>query len=118
MGMILKFKRCRGLRVWRWGRVQVELWWCPSLETIPPHTHEEFDGLIVYLAGRMLFWTETKSRVIGWRDWLKTLSIPAGTMHGAIGRGRFGCLFLNFERWKHDRPSSAAIDFRVPGATG
>ena len=115
MGLVRKHKRCRGLLLWKWGRTQVELWWCPAREIFESHRHEEFDGRIVYLAGRMFFWTDwnSKSRRIGWRDFLKTLSIPAGTEHGAIGKGWFGCLFLNIETWKHDRPTSAAVDFRV-----
>jgi hypothetical protein len=112
--MIVRHNRCRGLKLWKWGRTQIELWWCPALEKIETHTHEEFDGLIVYLAGKMVFWTPTKTRVIGWRDFLKTLKIPAGLPHGAIGRWPHGCLFLNFERWKN-APTSASTDFVLHG---
>ena len=114
MGLLRKHNSCRGLLLWKWGRTQAELWYCPRGEVIDSHTHEEFDGLIVYLFGGMIVWTEAKGcRVIGWRDWLKTLRIPAGLKHGAIGDWPRGCLFLNIETWKHDRPTSAAVDFRV-----
>lgn len=111
--MIVRHNRCRGLKLWKWGHTQIELWWCPGGEVIEPHTHEEFDGLIVYLFGSMVFWTPTKRRAIGWRDFLKTLKIPSGLAHGAIGR-KPGCLFLNFERWKN-APTSAATDFVLHG---
>ena len=113
MGLLRKHNRCRGVCLWKWGRTQVELWGCPAWELIEEHTHEEFDGLIVYIGGEMTFWTPTKRRRIGWRDFLKTLRIPAGCPHKALGTGLFGCLFLNIETWQHDRPTSAAVDFRV-----
>lgn len=114
--MFIRFQRCVGVMVWRWKRTQVEVWFCPRGELVPPHSHRGFDSLIVHLAGRMVFWAEGRGRVLNWGDvgWSKL--IPAGAEHGLIVRGPFG-VFVNFETWKHDGPTSAVDDFILPGGT-
>lgn len=107
--MSVRFQNCRGwtlLRAWRW---QVELWWCPRGECIPAHTHQQFDGRLVFLGGRMRWLLGHRSRLVTWRDVLRSWSVPAGAVHGAEVVGGFG-LFLNIERW-HGTPTSAAVDF-------
>lgn len=107
--MISRFQRCIGLRLLRLGRWQVELWWCPRREVIPEHTHLQFDGMLVFLGGRMRWSMAGRERSVGWRDLLRAWRVPAGIPHAARVTGRFG-LFLNIEHWSGD-PTSAAIDF-------
>ena len=107
--MITRFQRCLGVRLLRLGRWQVELWLCPRGEVIPPHTHQYFDGRLVFLAGSMLWTLAGQTREVGWRDVLRCWRVPAGTNHGATVTGRFG-VFLNIEQWQ-GVPSSAATDF-------
>lgn len=38
--------RCRGVVLWRWGCLQVELWWIPAGERVPAHTHPHVDSTL------------------------------------------------------------------------
>lgn len=107
--MITRFQRCLGIRLFRLGRWQAELWLCPRGQVIPPHTHRYFQGRLVFVAGRMEWTLEGRTRDVGWRDVLRSWPVPAGANHGAVVTGWFG-VFLNIERWQ-GRPTSAATDF-------
>lgn len=113
--MILKFQRSTGVRLWRAGRRQWELWLCPRGEVIPGHTHERMDARIFFLGGGMIFrvWREGgwRERVMGLWSVGKGFLIRAGEVHGAVVTGWFG-LFLVSEIWSCE-PTSAVVDFRV-----
>ena len=101
-----KHKRCRGIRLWKWGRFQIELWWFPQSEEIEPHVHKHIDSNIVLLYGVM-------SGNIGGqngfpRTW-KGYPVPAGVIHSA--KAYTNCIFINIERWTSDDVTSAAVDF-------
>lgn len=103
--MIRKHKRCRGLRIWKWNSLQVEVWFCPSFEYIEPHVHERIDSTIVMLLGDMAGTIGKETGLV--RHW-KRYRVPAGVKHSA-SVGLF-CIFANVERWQGE-PTSAADDF-------
>ena len=111
--MITKFQRCRGLRLFRWGRFQIELWYCPARETIPLHSHPNIDSTIVHLFGWVHWYIELDNvpygKYLGASNIGKSHKVPANTVHAATCYSPL--LFLNIERWSCT-PSSAAIDFK------
>lgn len=109
--MINRHNKCVGLTIFRLGRRQLELWYCPQGEIIEPHVHNKIDSTLIILGGSMTGYIGERHGRIGWRDFLRFFFIPAGVVHGANITGRF-CLFANFETWrKGDALTSAAIDF-------
>lgn len=110
-GVFHRHQRSRGVVLWRWGSVQVELWYLPAEERILPHTHPRIDSTLYlfswdadigvrrpgehwdYGAGG---WLGKRFR-IGPRDqhWISTWS-PT--------------LVLNVQRWVGS-PTSAAVDW-------
>lgn len=108
--MILRFQNIFGVRLFRVGRFQAELWLCPRGEKIPEHAHDKMDSRITFLGGAMIFTRDKKSIPLDWRRIGRSFKVRAGQAHGAEVTGRFG-LFLNLERWT-TAPSSAATDFR------
>lgn len=107
--MIIRFQKIRGIRLFRWGKTQAELWLAPGGETLPMHTHTHCSSRIIYLLGKMTFWFGPHSCDLSMRSFLKNFVIPAGAPHGGQVTGRF-VLFINFERW-NSTPTSAAHDF-------
>lgn len=105
--MILRHGRCLGLRLFRWGRKQLEIWFAPKDERIESHIHQTMDSKIVLLVGRV--WGRNGSKT-GLVHALHSYLIPASTPHSAYALTV--CIFLNFETWKDSNPiSSACVDF-------
>lgn len=105
--MIHRHNRCLGLTLFRWGRRQVEIWFCPKGEIIERHSHAKIDSRIILMCGRMFGDIGTR---YGHPRKFKSYLIPAGTGHGAKVERR--CIFLNIETWKpRASVTSAAIDF-------
>ena len=111
MGLFLQFERARGVRLWRRGHSQAELWYCPRGYTIPEHVHDEMASRITFLGGRMLFRRDDRTLHLDWRRLFRTFTVARGQRHGATVTGRFG-LFLNHETWLTTTPTSASHDFR------
>ena len=107
--MKIRFRRITGFRLFRWGRRQLEVWFCPRGEMIPAHWHDHCDSRLTFLGGGMLWEFNGRRKLCGWRQIGLTKKIPKGETHAALVTGRFG-LFLNWETWDCD-PSSAATDF-------
>lgn len=108
---MIRFQNCRGVRLFRLGSWQAEVWYCPAGEVIPPHHHEHIDSRIVYLAGQMIFVRDSAVKLMSrWRDRFKFLRVRPNQLHYAAVTGRFG-LFLNLEHWT-GKPTSAAVDFQ------
>jgi hypothetical protein len=100
---------CRGFRIWKWGQLQIELWFCKKGELIAPHVHERIDSTIVFLAGDMYGKIDERGGILEWpADMFRTFKVPAGVRHGAEV-GSF-CIFANVERWTGE-PTSACEDF-------
>lgn len=111
MSIFRRHNRVRGVRIWKWGTFQIEVWFCPKEEFIEPHVHQRIDSTLVLLAGEMLGTIRDKT---GWvrcpEDRFRKFHVPAGTVHSAK-IGRF-CVFANIERWGWTGDvTSAADDF-------
>ena len=112
--------RCRGLTLWRWGRLNVELWFCPAGYEIVPHSHPLEDIELVPLFGWCTFIREDALRLVGQRiecsprRWFRKHSVPAGWVHWfKVGR-KVPLVFINVARWKPGVPiTSASEDFLV-----
>ena len=111
MKLVNRHNRCVGITLFRWGRRQAEIWFCPKHEYIEPHHHPNIDSVLVVVAGEMMGKIADKHGLVHWRkDFLQRFPIPAGIVHSAAV-GMF-CVFINFETWKKDKPlTSAATDF-------
>lgn len=107
--MIRKHNRCRGVRLWKWNRFQVEVWFCPNDEWIRPHLHHNIHSRICLLLGRMVGnIDEVRGIVKRWRFY----EVPAGVTHSATTDSF--CVFINVERWIGEAQTlqrSAADDF-------
>lgn len=75
------------------------------------HWHQDFDGRLVFLGGRMRWRVGDRSKLVTWRDVGRHWPVAHGVVHGAEVVGAFG-LFLNLERWTTE-PTSAATDFHA-----
>jgi len=109
MGLIHRHNRCLGLKLFRYRKTQIEIWFCPKGEQIEPHTHLEADITIVPLAGRMAGRIGERCGIAGWSDIFRRFCVPRGTVHSA--RMLSPCIFMGIERWNTDLISSAATDF-------
>lgn len=110
--MIRRHNRCRGIRLWKWGRFQIEVWFCPKGEVIETHAHQHIDSKIIVLYGGM--WGSIGNRVGSPRRF-KAFEVPAGVRHGAAISDYQCCIFANVERWKNGVDvTSAAEDFTAP----
>jgi hypothetical protein len=103
---------CIGITLFRFGRRQLEVWYCPGGEVIKTHCHEKIDSTLIILAGEMEGTIGSRTGKTGWYDFLRRFRVPRGVLHSAKITGRF-CIFANYERWT-GRPSSAAVDFTAP----
>ncbi len=113
--MIHRHNGCIAITLFRFGRRQLELVYCPAGEVIEPHVHQHVDSTLVMLGGEIeggiIFspFGGWKIGRTGWYDFGRRFDIPAGVYHYAKVTGRF-CLFLNYEKWD-SKPTSAAVDF-------
>ncbi len=119
--MIHRHNGCIAITLFRFGRRQLELVYCPAGEVIEPHVHQHIDSTLVMLGGEIkggiapfldglaMDWDHWRHGKTGWYDFGRRFKIPAGTLHYAKVTGRF-CLFLNYEKWD-SKPTSAAVDF-------
>lgn len=109
--MMIRSHGCFGLKLFRWKRKQLELWFCPGGTVIPDHVHKQIEVEMLIVAGCMNGRIGDRRGPVGWRDLLRRFYIPSGTVHGATVTGRF-CLFASLETWKKGSAvTSAALDF-------
>ena len=100
--------RGRGLRLFRWGNHQLELWWFPAGEVVEDHVHHNALVRLFFVFGKMTFWsapTGTKRKTLTKLG--STLRIPLGVAHGA--RINRPSVFLTYEKW-NDSPTTIAHD--------
>lgn len=107
--MINRHNGCIGITLFRIGRRQLEIFYCPKGEVIEPHVHRNINSTLIMLGGGLDGKIGDRSGKTGWHDFLRRFHIPAGTVHSATVIGRF-CLFANYEKW-NGNPTSAATDF-------
>ena len=112
--MIQRKHGCSGIRIFRIGRRQIELWFCPRGMVIPDHVHENIDVTLVILGGKMDGKIGDRSGRVGWSDMFRRFVVMANTVHSARIVGPF-CLFASCEKWKDGvEVTSAATDFVGP----
>lgn len=109
--MIERFGRVLGIKLFRIGNRQAELWFCPRGEAIPMHIHKHIISKIVFLGGRMRWAGMGRIKELGFRNIFKSWTIPANDSHGAVVTGKFG-IFLNWEIWD-GKISSASKDIEL-----
>lgn len=110
--------RCRGLRLWKWGRTQWILWFAPKGAVIPQHVHRELSAKIRFLCGAMVWDLGDAHRILKSRlvetglRWTRVFDVPAGHRHG--GTAVRDSFFLVRETWLGTGPmTSAATDFHT-----
>ena len=109
-GILKKNGHGRGLRLFRWGNRQLELWWFPAGEVVEDHVHQFTSVWLFFVLGRVTFWsapTGTKRKVV--TRFGSMLTIPRGVAHGAqINRPS---IFLTYEKW-NEYPTTIAHDIK------
>lgn len=108
---MIRHNRCRGFKLFKWGQIQCELWFCPKGEDIAPHVHNHIDSTLIILGGNAVGSIGAKVGLIEWRDMLRRFNIPKGVPHWAIVKRPF-FIFLNVEKWDC-KITSAAHDFAI-----
>ena len=118
MPLINRHDNCVGLRLWKWGQTQIELWFCPKNYNIGRHSHNQQDIEIMFLFGAPHFWRrengiETSAHLRWPRNLLDVFSIRRGVVH-SFHTGRLPMVVLSIERWQPGvSPTSAATDFQT-----
>lgn len=119
MSIFRKYDTCRGILLFKWGQLTVELWYCPAGYVIPEHSHLDEDIELVYLMGQSTFYrrqsfgAEEESFKPRWKHFLKSFTIHRGWSH-RFDVGLVPLLFLNVARWRSGvKPTSASVDFKL-----
>lgn len=107
--MIERHNRCIGIKLFRWRRLLIEMWFCPKGEVIRPHIHSQVDVKIMPLYGWMLGKIGDRLGIVEPRDAGRCFEVPHGTVHSA--RMLSFCIFAGVERWAGPM-TSAALDFQ------
>jgi hypothetical protein len=100
---------CKGLRLLKLGKFQLELWLCPPWSFIPPHIHTGFDSYIIHIWGRIEAMKEYRNKVLPLFTFFSRFKIAANQTHGFNGRNSW-FIFLNLEHWKTIPSTTADID--------
>ena len=113
--MLHKHDKCRGITLFRWFRLNIELWYCPPNYSIRMHRHAHFDGEVLLLVASC--WVRKYSSkapdTIRESDSLFTwFSVPRNVVHWVDTKGSkwIPTIFINVEKWTV-KPTTAADDF-------
>lgn len=127
MALFHKRDVCRGLTLFRWKQLLVELWICPAGYEIEMHSHPHLDAELIPVWGWCEFFRQPPpvERPNGWhvappesiacspRRWFRKHTVPMGWVHWFKVATRSRLIFINIERWQAGHvPTSAAIDFQ------
>lgn len=106
-------KVCRGITLFKWNNLQLELWMCPPNFSVGEHVHHEFDGNIILLIGNVELCKRVNGVVKSTGKHFRMLSIPRDMPHFFKAKSglKIPTVFVNIERWKSP-PTSGAIDFQ------
>lgn len=118
MPLIHRYERAIGIRLWRWNRYQIEIWFCGPNWTIRPHSHPDEDIELAFVFGIGSQFARQKWPLVAPETFTpkfprhvgRRFSVAAGTVHW-FTVSKWPLVFINFERW-HKTPTSAAIDLK------
>lgn len=121
MPLIHRYEQALGIRLWRWGFFQIEIWVCAPGYRIKPHSHPDEDIELVFLFGDARFFRQQWiSKVMPFppeefhaqfpRHFGRRFSIRRGVVHW-FEVSKHWLVFLNCERWTR-KPTSAAEDLK------
>jgi len=110
---INKFRASRGLVLFRFKSILIEIWWTPKGAMIDSHYHENVDSLIIHIWGHCFFNKVidgiNKTQEISNFSFFRWFSIPSGIIHSVLVGNR-GLLFLNIEKWKLQLAGQSLVD--------
>lgn len=109
--MINRYEKAMGLRLFKLGRFQMEIWYVPAGYAVPEHYHTDFDSRFLLLfAHNILFRRNGRTLLVKWWKHIgKLFAINAGDIHSSDA-SNFPLIFVNIEIWKH-KPTSACKNF-------
>ena len=118
---IVRYKECWGLRLARFGRNLIEIWFCPPRFEIEEHMHPQERIELFFLFGKKTFFSrrdivtnKVDSAVVSFpRNIFKRFTIMPYHAHYFKVSSTW-LVFLNWERWRKGcKPTSAAEDFKL-----
>ena len=95
--MIAKKYNCLGIKLFKFGKYQAYIWFCPKDSVIKEHTHNEVKVRIIYLFGRIIFSKDRRSKLMSIKHFLRSFIINPQQLHAAIACS-FSA-FITFEKW-------------------
>lgn len=120
MAILNKYGPCRGLTLFKWRQLRVELWYIPSGYSIVEHRHPSEDVELMYLMGSTDFFRRSiktgipEMAEVRWpRDFGKRYSVMNYHTHW-FSVGKWPLVFINFQRFLPGlKPTSASVDFLI-----
>ena len=119
MAILNRYDSCRGLTLFKWGQLRVEVWYCPAGYTIIEHSHPSEDVELMYVFGSTTFYRrdirddKVESVKCGIKYLFRKFSVRFFHSHW-FSVGRLPLIFINFQRFlPGNKPVSAAIDFKI-----
>ena len=110
---INKFRASKGLVIFKFRNILIEIWWTPKGAMIDSHYHENVDSFIIHIWGHCFFNKVVDGlnnvQEISNFSYFKHFSILAGTIHSVLVGNR-GLLFLNIEKWKLQLVGQSLVD--------
>lgn len=121
MKLFHSYGPCRGITLFSWGRLNIELWYAPRNYEIVEHKHSNEDIELMFLFGKSTFFRrkfktmpEESVNVSFPRSLFKCMTVPAGYFHRFTVNRFSPLVFINIERWKPGvRITSASMDFQL-----
>lgn len=118
MSILNRYGPCWGLRLFRLGKHQIELWFCPSGYQITPHCHPNLDIELFFIWGIKCYFERYKLggqkdgiMVTFPKSFLKRFTIKNYHFHW-FKVSKWPLVFINYERWiGAGKPLSASKDF-------
>lgn len=125
MTLFNRHEKCVGLTLWRFGRRNVEIWYCPRGYEIKPHSHPNERIELMYIFGKTTFFRrkpdynfagywlpQEESFKPKWYHIFRCFTVDYGQIHW-FKVSNLPLIFINFSKfWQGYKPTSAAIDFK------
>lgn len=114
--MINKHEKCIGIVLWKWKQKFIQLWYCPAMYQIKPHSHPEEDIKLMYIFGITVFFRVVNEQIEYFvprcYHIFRSFSVKAGVTHW-FSPSPLPLIFISFSTFKKGfTPKSAALDFK------